>query len=179
MKFLKTEIEDCYLITYDKFKDNRGYFCVPYQKKLFDEAIGREVNFIQDNQSYSKFGTIRGLHFQTGVYEQAKLVTCVYGRVYDVVVDIRKESKTFGKSIRIELSDSLGRHLFVPRGCAHGFSTLSDFAIFQYKVDNYYNKESERGIIYNDEILNIDWGLDYADIRLSDKDLMLPSFISL
>jgi len=179
MKFLKTEIDGCFLITYNKFRDSRGYFSVPYQKEVFDAGVGRNVNFVQDNQSYSNYGTVRGLHFQTGAYEQAKLVTCAYGRVLDVVVDIRKESETYGKVIKIELSDSLDRLLFVPRGCAHGFSTLSEFAIFQYKVDNYYNKESEGGIIYNDELLNIDWGLKNVDIKLSEKDLMLPSFVSL
>ena len=141
--------------------------------------MGYDVEFVQDNMSYSHYGTIRGLHFQTGEYEQAKLVTCTHGRVLDVVEDIRKDSPTYGEVVKMELGWTLNRHLFVPRGCAHGFSVLSDSAIFQYKVDNQYNKESEGGIIYNDETLKIDWKIEEKQRRVSDKDLKLPSFISL
>ena len=179
MKFIKTEIEGCYLITYDTFHDERGYFSVPYNKKEFDDNVGYEVNFVQDNMSYSHLGTIRGLHFQTGEYEQAKLVTCTSGRVLDVIVDIRKDSNTYGNVVKVELGWTLNRLVFVPRGCAHGFSALSDNTIFQYKVDNQYNKESEGGIIYNDPTLNIDWKVSTEFERISEKDLELPTFLSL
>jgi dTDP-4-dehydrorhamnose 3,5-epimerase len=129
--------------------------------------------------SYSHLGTIRGLHFQTGEYEQAKLVTCTSGRVLDVIVDIRKDSNTYGNVVKIELGWTLNRMVFIPRGCAHGFSCLSDSAIFQYKVDNQYNKESEGGIIYNDPTLNIDWRVGEQLKRISSKDLELPTFLSL
>jgi dTDP-4-dehydrorhamnose 3,5-epimerase len=179
MKFIKTEIEGCYIIDYDSFVDSRGYFCVPYNKKTFDENVGYEVDFVQDNMSYSHYGTIRGLHFQTGEYEQAKLVSCTHGRVLDVIVDIRKDSASYGKVVTVQLGWTLNRSVFVPRGCAHGFSCLSDNAIFQYKVDNQYNKSSEGGIIYNDPDLNIDWIVKKDEIRVSDKDLELPTFASL
>jgi dTDP-4-dehydrorhamnose 3,5-epimerase len=179
MKFIKTEIDGCYLITYKTFHDDRGYFSVPFIREEFNNNVGYEVDFIQDNMSFSKKNVIRGLHFQTGEYEQAKLVTCTYGRVLDVVVDIRKNSRTYGKVIKVELGLGLERQLFIPRGCAHGFSVSSEKATFQYKVDNVYNKESEGGIIYNDAVLNINWGVDRGKEIVSQKDLELPSFISL
>lgn len=179
MKFNKTDIEGCYVITYDTYVDERGYFAVPYNKNIFNNNVGYEVEFIQDNMSYSHLGTIRGLHFQTGEYEQAKLVTCTQGRVLDVVVDIRKDSPTYGNVVKVELGWSLNNQLFVPKGCAHGFSVLSTTAIFQYKVDNPYNKESEGGIIYNDSTLNIDWKVSDYFKRISEKDLELPTFLSL
>jgi dTDP-4-dehydrorhamnose 3,5-epimerase len=179
MKLIKTEIEGCYLVTYKTFHDERGYFGVPYNRDEFNNQIGYNVEFVQDNMSYSSKNVIRGLHFQTGEYEQAKLVTCTLGRVLDVVVDIRKNSRTYGKVIKVELGLGLERQLFIPRGCAHGFSVLSDKAIFQYKVDNFYNKESEGGIRYNDTFLNINWDVDKGKEIVSQKDLELPSFISL
>ena len=179
MKFNKTDIEGCYVITYDTYVDERGYFAVPYNKDIFNQNVGYEVEFIQDNMSYSHLGTIRGLHFQIGEYEQAKLVTCTQGRVLDVVVDIRKDSPTYGNVVKVELGWSLNNQLFVPKGCAHGFSVLSTTAIFQYKVDNPYNKESEGGIIYNDSTLNIDWKVSDYFKRISEKDLELPTFLSL
>lgn len=179
MKFNDTNILGCYLITYDTFHDERGYFSVPFNSKVLNKNLGYDVNFIQDNISYSKKNVIRGLHFQTGEFEQAKLVTCTYGKVLDVVVDIRKESKTFGNVFKIELGTDLNRLLFIPRGCAHGFSTLSDFAIFQYKVDNEYNKGSEDGIIYNDDHLNIDWQIEIGQEIVSDKDKELKKFLLL
>lgn len=179
MKFNKTDIEGCYVITYDTYVDERGYFAVPYNKDIFNNNVGYEVEFIQDNMSCSHLGTIRGLHFQTGEYEQAKLVTCTQGRVLDVVVDIRKDSPTYGNVVKVELGWSLNNQLFVPKGCAHGFSVLSTTAIFQYKVDNPYNKESEGGIIYNDSTLNIDWKVSDYFKRISEKDLELPTFLSL
>ena len=179
MKFTKTDIEGCFIINYDTFVDSRGYFAVPYNKEVFNSNVGYEVEFVQDNMSYSHLGTIRGLHFQTGKYEQAKLVTCTSGRVLDVIVDIRKDSPSYGRVVEVELGQTLNKQVFVPRGCAHGFSALSDNTIFQYKVDNPYNKESEGGIIYNDPTLNIDWGVSDYFIRVSEKDLELPTFLSL
>jgi dTDP-4-dehydrorhamnose 3,5-epimerase len=159
--------------------DNRGYFGVPYNKKTFNYNVGYNVEFVQDNMSYSHLGTIRGLHFQTGRYEQAKLVTCIAGRILDVIVDIRKESSSYGKVVEVELGWGKNKQVFVPRGCAHGFSALSDNTIVQYKVDNPYNKESEGGIIYNDPTLNIKWRVSGYLERLSEKDLVLPTFLSL
>lgn len=179
MKFNKTDIEGCYLITYDTFVDHRGYFVVPYNKEVFNHNVGYDVEFVQDNMSYSHLGTIRGLHFQTGQHAQAKLVNCTQGTVLDVAVDIRKDSPTYGNVVKIELGWSLNNQLFVPKGCAHGFSVLSTTAIFQYKVDNPYNKESEGGIIYNDPTLNIDWKVSDYFKRISEKDLELPTFLSL
>jgi dTDP-4-dehydrorhamnose 3,5-epimerase len=179
MKFNKTDIEGCYLITYDTFVDHRGYFGVPYNKEIFNHNVGYDVDFVQDNMSYSHLGTIRGLHFQTGKYEQAKLVTCISGRVLDVIVDIRKDSPSYGKVVEVELGQTINKQVFVPRGCAHGFSALSNNTIFQYKVDNPYNKESEGGIIYNDPTLNIDWRVSEYFERISEKDLVLPTFLSL
>jgi len=179
MKFNKTDIDGCYLITYKTFHDDRGYFSVPFNRDTFNQNVGYEVNFIQDNMSLSHKNVIRGLHFQTDEYEQAKLVTCTFGRVLDVVVDIRKNSHTYGNVVRIELGLGLERQLFIPRGCAHGFSVLSDKALFQYKVDNQYNKEHEGGIIYNDSVLNINWNIEKGKQIVSSKDLELPSFLSL
>ena len=179
MKFNKTDIEGCYIITYDTFVDHRGYFGVPYNKEIFNHNVGYDVEFVQDNMSYSHLGTIRGLHFQTGEYEQAKLVTCTGGHVLDVIVDIRKNSPSYGKVVEIELISMSNKQVFVPRGCAHGFSALSDNTIVQYKVDNSYNKESEGGIIYNDPTLNIKWRVSGYLERISEKDLVLPTFLSL
>lgn len=179
MEFIKTDIDGCYLINYKAFYDDRGYFSVPYNSEVFNNGIGYEVNFIQDNMSYSFKNVIRGLHFQRGEYEQAKLVTCTYGDVLDVAVDIRKDSPTYGNVVSVELGGDYSRMLFVPRGCAHGFSVLSETAIFQYKVDNVYNKESEGGLIFNDETLNINWGVEDYEAIVSEKDKELPTFLSL
>jgi len=179
MKFIKTDIDGCYLITYKTFHDDRGYFSVPFNRDGLNDGVGYNVEFVQDNMSYSYKNVIRGLHFQTGEFEQTKLVTCTFGRVLDVVVDIRKNSHTYGNVVRIELGLGLERQLFVPRGCAHGFSVQSDKAIFQYKVDKIYNKESEGGIIYNDSVLNINWSILKGQEIVSDKDKELPTFISL
>jgi dTDP-4-dehydrorhamnose 3,5-epimerase len=179
MKFNKTDIDGCYLITHKTFHDDRGYFSVPFNREIFNNNVGYEVNFVQDNMSFSHKNVIRGLHFQTGEYEQSKLVTCTFGRVLDVIVDIRKDSHTYGKVVKIELGLGLERQIFIPRGCAHGFSVLSDKALFQYKVDNEYNKESESGIVYNDSVLNINWGISKGEQIVSPKDMELPSFLSL
>ncbi len=179
MNFTKTNIDGCFIITVDSFVDSRGFFTVQYNKDIFNKNLGYDIDFIQDNISYSHKGTIRGLHFQKGEYAQSKLVTCIKGHVLDVAVDIRKDSPTYGNVVEVDLMFGLNKHLFVPKGCAHGFSVLSDDAIFQYKVDNLYNKDSESGIIYNDPTLNINWGVETIDLMISSKDLELPTFLSL
>jgi dTDP-4-dehydrorhamnose 3,5-epimerase len=179
-KIEKTKIKDCVVITPQNFKDERGYFSTPYVKEVFAASlkltIGEEVEFVQDNESFSTNKVIRGIHFQQGEWAQSKLVRCSYGLVRDVIVDLRHDSETYGKHITIDLSDKNGRMVFVPKGCGHGFSVLSNEAIFNYKVDNYYNKESEGGIVYNDPTLNIDWGFDTFFAKVSDKDKKLPTF---
>jgi dTDP-4-dehydrorhamnose 3,5-epimerase len=150
-----------------------------YKKTLIDDFLGYEVEFVQDNESFSSKGILRGLHFQKGVYAQAKLVRVVQGAVLDVAVDLRLESPTYGQHFSIELSSENKKQLFIPRGFAHGFVVLSDTALFSYKCDNYYNKASESGIIYNDPTLNIDWKLPDDQLQLSEKDLQLPKFTAL
>lgn len=177
MKINETEIEGCFVIEYNVFFDNRGHFSVPFNLNDFQKQTGIILNFIQENQSFSYKNVIRGLHFQIGDFAQSKLVSCPLGHVIDIVVDIRPGSKTFGKHLSFELKESLPKSVFVPKGCAHGFSVLSNTALFQYKVDNLYNKESERGIIYDDIDLDINWGVDNP--ILSEKDLLLPNFSSL
>lgn len=174
MKFIKTEFDGLYIIEPIVFSDNRGSFFESYSDSLFQKN-GLNYKWIQDNQSESKKGTIRGLHFQRGEWAQAKLVRCTWGRVLDVVVDIRIDSPNYGKHFSIELSSENKKMLLIPRGFAHGFSTLSDVAIFQYKCDNFYNKQSEDGILYNDNKLNIDWGIDIDPI-VSEKDKINMKF---
>lgn len=171
-----TELEGVKIIEPKVFGDHRGYFFESYNHEKFSSAIGYEVNFVQDNESLSKKGILRGLHFQKPPMTQAKLVRVVTGSVLDVVVDLRQSSPTFGHYAAIELSEDNRRQLFVPRGFAHAFLVLSDEAIFQYKVDNYYSLENDAGIIYNDTDLNIDWPDIGVDFQLSDKDKSLPSF---
>ena len=151
------------------FEDERGYFFESFSQREFDEKI-RRVTFVQDNQSKSSYGVVRGLHFQKPPYTQSKLVRCIKGAVLDVAVDVRKGSPTFGKYVAVELTEENHRQLFVPRGFAHGFAVLSDEAVFQYKCDNYYNKESEGSIAWNDPVLNIDWRIPVDRIILSEKD---------
>jgi len=158
------------------FQDERGIFYETYNQKIFEKVAGFTVDFVQDNQSISSKGVLRGLHFQQGEMSQAKLVRVVKGKVLDIVVDIRKESKTFGKSFSIILDDLENLQLFVPRGFAHGFVTLSEQSIFSYKCDNYYDKTSESGIIYNDATLALDWYLPREEFIISEKDLELPTF---
>lgn len=174
MKLTKTEIEDVYILEPIIFKDQRGYFFESYSKKSFLE-FGLDYNFVQDNQSESFYGTIRGLHFQKGEYAQTKLVRVLDGKILDVAVDLRYNSKTFGKYISVELSSENKKQLLIPHGFAHGFSVLSKKAIVFYKCDNYYNKESEGGIIYNDQDLKIDWKVDKNSIILSEKDKNYPT----
>ena len=171
MKINKTFIEDLLIIEPQLFKDERGFFYESYNKNNLDINIV----FVQDNESKSYKGVIRGLHFQTPPFEQTKLVRCVSGNILDVAVDLRTNSKTYGKSFSIELSSENNRQLFVPKGFAHGFQILSEIAIVRYKVDNYYNPDSDSGLIWNDKDLSIDWNLDLKPI-LSKKDLKLISF---
>jgi dTDP-4-dehydrorhamnose 3,5-epimerase len=178
MKVIETGLQDCYVIEPQIHGDHRGYFFESYNQERFVEKTGLHVTFVQDNQSKSNRGVLRGLHFQQGEFAQAKLVRVIQGSVLDVAVDIRPNSPTFGKSFSVELSGENQKQLFVPRGFAHGFSVLEDNTIFSYKCDNYYNKASESGIIYNDPTLNIDWKLNQDEILLSEKDTLLQSFKS-
>ena len=173
MKVIKTAIEDVVIIEPDVFGDARGYFFESYLQKKFDEQV-RPVKFVQDNESKSKYGVLRGLHFQKGKDAQSKLVRVVKGRVLDVAVDIRKGSPTFGKWVAVELTEENHRQLFVPRGFAHGFSVLSEEAIFQYKCDNLYAPQSEGAIAWNDPEIGIDWQLPAEDVLLSAKDAAHP-----
>lgn len=173
MKVIKTAIEDVVIIEPDVFGDSRGYFFESYSQKKFDEQV-RPVRFVQDNESKSKYGVLRGLHFQKGKNAQSKLVRVVKGRVLDVAVDIRKGSPTFGKYVAVELTEDNHRQLFVPRGFAHGFSVLSEEVIFQYKCDNLYAPESEGAIAWNDPDIGIDWQLPAEDVLLSAKDSAHP-----
>lgn len=170
MEVIKTDIEGIVIIEPRVFKDSRGYFFESYSKREFDEKV-RPVEFVQDNESMSTYGVMRGLHFQRPPFTQSKLVRCVKGRVLDVAVDIRKGSPTYGKHVAVELSEDNHRQFFVPRGFAHGFAVLSETAVFQYKCDNYYHPEADGGISIADESLGIDWQIDPATAILSEKDL--------
>jgi len=176
MKISKTFIEDLLVIEPQLFKDERGFFYESYNKKKLDKNI--KIVFVQDNESKSIKGVIRGLHFQAPPFEQTKLVRCVSGNILDVAVDLRTNSKTYGKSFSIELSSINNKQLFIPKGFAHGFQVLSNEAIVNYKVDEHYNSDSDSGIIWNDKDLSIDWNLDIKPI-LSDKDLNLDLFKNL
>tara|TARA_B110000027_G_scaffold127708_1_gene147323 strand:+ start:52 stop:600 length:549 start_codon:yes stop_codon:yes gene_type:complete len=173
MKFIKTKISDVYIIEPIVFGDNRGYFLESYNQKKLEEVVGK-TSFIQDNESKSSKGVLRGLHFQKPPFEQAKLVRCVEGEVLDVAVDIRKNSKTYGQHTAVLLSGDNKRQLFVPRGFAHGFLVLSDTATFAYKVDNTYAPEFDAGIRWNDKELNIQWGMEVSEVKISVKDDELP-----
>lgn len=173
MKIIETPLKDCCLIEPTIFEDERGYFYEKFNEKKFHELTGLDTHFVQDNVSKSSYGVLRGLHLQKGEHAQAKLVSCAEGNVFDVAVDLRPDSSTFGKWFGVELSDENKLQLFIPRGFAHGFSVLSPTAIFTYKCDNYYNKESESGVIWNDKDLDIDWKLPLSDIILSEKDQLL------
>jgi len=175
MKVETTPIKDLLIITPSVFSDHRGYFFESYNSKLFKEH-GVTMDFVQDNQSYSQRGVIRGLHYQLEPYAQTKLLRVLQGHIFDVAVDLRKNSPTFGQWFGIELSAENFKQFLIPRGFAHGFSVLSETALVLYKCDNYYNKESERGILYNDEKLSIDWKLNESEIKVSEKDLLHPDF---
>ncbi|ROI09188.1 dTDP-4-dehydrorhamnose 3,5-epimerase [Chryseobacterium sp. H3056] len=176
MKLKNTPLQDCYIIEPTIFNDERGYFFEKYNEKRFEDLTGLNGHFVQDNISKSTYGVLRGLHLQKGEHAQAKLVSCLEGAVWDVAVDLRQNSPTFGKWFGVELSAENKLQFYVPRGFGHGFSVISETAVFAYKCDNYYNKESEGGVIYSDEELNIDWKLPHADIVLSDKDKIQPIF---
>ncbi|MBP0903722.1 dTDP-4-dehydrorhamnose 3,5-epimerase [Mariniflexile gromovii] len=176
MIFKETKLKGCFIIEPKVFSDNRGYFMESYNKEIFDSGIGEPVNFVQDNQSFSSRGVIRGLHYQIGNHAQAKLVRVLSGRVLDVAVDLRKGSPSFGEYVAVELSGQNKKQLYIPRGFAHGFAVLSETAEFFYKCDNYYNKESEGGILYNDSTLNINWELPLSEHLISEKDSVLPKF---
>ena len=171
MKYIKTDIEGVWVIEPKVFNDARGYFFESFKHREFDEYIGHHVEFIQDNESKSGYGVLRGLHYQQGEFSQAKLVRVIKGKVVDVAVDIRKSSPTFGKYVMVELSEDNKRQFFIPRGFAHGFLVLSDEAIFTYKVDNAYAPQSEASIRWDDETIGINWPVDAKDVMLSDKDL--------
>ncbi|MBQ4820070.1 dTDP-4-dehydrorhamnose 3,5-epimerase [Aquimarina sp. MMG016] len=175
MEIENTYLEGCFVLKPRVFKDERGSFFESFNQKTFQELTGLQTNFVQDNQSISSRGVLRGLHMQVGEYAQAKLVRVIEGEVLDVAVDVRKESKTYGNYFSIVLNDQNNYQLFVPRGFAHGFVTLSERAVFAYKCDNYYHKASESGIIYNDPDLDIDWKLDASEVLLSEKDMELLS----
>ena len=175
MKVLETKLKGCYIIEPKIFKDKRGYFFESFNTKSFQELLKTDTIFIQDNESLSTKGVLRGLHYQTGEHAQAKLVRVVKGKVLDVAVDLRQNSKTFGKHVSIELTEENKKQLFVPRGFAHGFIVLSESAVFSYKCDNFYNKASEQGIIFNDKDLNIDWKLQESEFIISEKDTILPT----
>ena len=170
MEYLKTEIAGVYVIEPRVFSDARGYFMEAWKQEEFNRHIGR-VDFIQDNESKSTFGVLRGLHYQKGELSQAKLVRVIKGRVVDVAVDLRKSSATFGKHVMVELSEDNKRQFFIPRGFAHGFLVLSDEAIFTYKVDNPYAPQAEAGIRWDDPDLGIDWPIDASQVVTSEKDL--------
>lgn len=173
MIFTKTQLDGVYIITPRVFKDARGYFFESYSKKEFEEN-GLFYDFVQDNQSFSSYGTIRGLHFQKGSSAQAKLVRVIKGEVLDVAVDIRRNSPTYGKHVAVHLSEENGQQLLIPRGFAHGFSVLSETAIFAYKCDNFYNKEAEGGLCVTDEDLGIDWKIDMNKANVLERDLNHP-----
>lgn len=174
MKFIKTDIPDIIIIEPIVFADERGYFVETFREDKLEEAVGHSIDFVQDNESKSSYGVLRGLHFQLPPFTQSKLVRVITGKILDVVVDIRKGSPTFGKYMSVELSGENKRMLFIPRGFAHGFVVLSEEVILSYKVDNYYSKESDRGISFNDPTLNIDWQIDTDALKLSAKDQMQP-----
>ncbi|MDY3536574.1 dTDP-4-dehydrorhamnose 3,5-epimerase [Riemerella anatipestifer] len=175
MNIKETPLKDCYIIEPTIFEDERGYFYEKFNEKKFEELTGMNGRFVQDNISKSSYGVLRGLHLQKGEHAQAKLVSCLEGKVWDVAVDLREDSPSFGKWYGVELTAENKLQFYVPRGFAHGFAVLSETAVFAYKCDNFYNKESEGGILWNDADLAIDWKLNEADIILSEKDkVQLP-----
>ena len=175
MNLIKTKFDGLVILKPTVFKDHRGYFMESYNQKNINKLLGN-INFVQDNESNSFKGVLRGLHFQKPPHAQAKLVRCLKGRVLDVVLDLRKNSKTYGQHFTTELSGENKKQVFIPRGFAHGFLVLSESAIFAYKVDNTYAPEHDAGIRWNDPIVNIQWGLSESEVLVSDKDAQLPFF---
>ena len=178
MKFTETKLKGCFILEPKIIKDERGYFMESFNEKTFQEGVGQKVTFVQDNQSFSKKGTLRGLHYQNPPHAQTKLVRVLQGEIIDVAVDLRKDSATFGHSFSIKLTAENKKQLLVPQGFAHGFSVISETAVVLYKCDQYYNKASEGGIRFDDAQLNIDWGMDLKEAIVSEKDLVLPGFNS-
>jgi len=176
MKLIKTPLSDCVIIEPTLFEDSRGYFYEKFNQAKFTELTGVTTPFVQDNVSKSSYGVVRGIHLQKGEHAQAKLVSCLEGVVWDVAVDLRKDSPTFGKWYGVELSGENKLQFYIPRGFGHGFSVLSESAVFSYKCDNYYNKESEAGILWNDSELNIDWRIREGEAIISDKDRVQAKF---
>ena len=175
MEVIETEIEGLKIIRPNIYRDDRGYFIESYSQKKFEEEVSK-ITFVQDNESSSRYGVLRGLHYQKAPFAQAKLVRVIKGKVLDIAVDIRKDSSSFGKHVAIELSDENKLQVFIPRGFAHGFIVLSQEAICQYKCDNYYSPQYAEGIKWDDDQLNIDWKLPVEDIILSEKDKINPYF---
>ena len=175
MKVIKTELEGLLILEPKVYEDDRGYFFESFNEKKYLEA-GINYKWVQDNQSKSSYGVVRGLHYQIEPFAQSKLVRVLMGSIIDIAVDIRKGSPTFKKWIKLELTEENKRQLLVPKGFAHGFAVISEVAVVLYKCDKFYNPEAERGIIYNDNTINIDWGLNPDSIIVSDKDKMLPEF---
>lgn len=176
MKVTETKLKGCFIVEPQKFEDSRGYFFESFNAARFNELTGTQTNFVQDNQSFSSYGVIRGLHAQEREFAQAKLVRVLQGKVLDVAVDARPGSATFGQHVTVELSAENNLQLFIPRGFLHGFSVLSETATFFYKCDNFYNKASEQGILYNDTALGIDWKVEMGKEIISEKDVILPVF---
>jgi len=176
MKAIETKLKGCFILEPTVFEDERGYFLESFNQNKFEELINSKIQFVQDNQSKSSYGVLRGLHFQKGEHAQAKLVRVLSGEVLDVAVDLRKNSSTYGQYESIVLSEENKKQFFVPRGFAHGFVVLSETAEFFYKCDNFYNKSSEGGILYNDSQLSIDWIVPNEKINISSKDEVLPNF---
>lgn len=174
MKIIRTEIPDVFIIEPLVFGDERGFFFESFNQKQFDTAVGRHVNFVQDNHSKSTYGVLRGLHYQRAPFAQGKLVRCVVGEVFDVAVDIRRGSSTFGKWVGVHLSEENKRQLWIPEGFAHGFVTLSEYAEFLYKTTEYYNRDSESSILWSDQDINIEWPVE--EVILSEKDKNAQSF---
>jgi dTDP-4-dehydrorhamnose 3,5-epimerase len=175
MTFIETKLKGCFILEPKIFTDALGYFMESFNEKTFQEGIGQKVTFVQDNQSFSTRGVLRGLHYQCGEHAQAKLVRVLQGEVLDVAVDLRLESPTYGQYETVLLSGENQKQFFVPRGFAHGFLVLSETATFFYKCDNFYNKESEGGLIYNDQTVNINWNFPLNELIISDKDQILPN----
>ena len=178
MKFIKCDLPGLIICEPKELKDERGFFAESFRKDLFENYLGRKVDFCQENLSESSYGVLRGMHFQKEPHAQSKLVSVLKGKIQDVVIDIRKNSKFYGKNFSIVLDDINNRQLFIPKGFAHGFVVLSKLARVSYKVDNYYNPSSEEGLNYNDPQLNIDWKIDKKEIQINSKDCNYSDFNS-
>ncbi|MCQ2206746.1 MAG: dTDP-4-dehydrorhamnose 3,5-epimerase [Paludibacteraceae bacterium] len=177
MEFIEQKIKGVWVIEPKVFGDARGYFFESFRQEEFDKHIGHHVEFIQDNESKSSYGVLRGLHYQKGEFAQAKLVRVVKGAVLDVAVDIRKSSPTFGQYVAVELTEDNKKQLYIPRGFAHGFVVKSEEAVFCYKVDNVYAPQAEAGIVYNDPTINVEWGVPAEKVLLSAKDTVSPKLL--